>query len=251
MIILANPRNPIKFTRLRATEDPALLINNKTKTFKQIFSINEYVEESVKWAVSNQFNEGGRSRDTVVTNALLGKLGEFVVYKFFSSMGYNPSYPDLSVKGKGEWDDGHDLTILDGIKLNIKTSTHYSNTLLLKKSDWDSEGNYIYRKISDDLSDTPCSYFFLCRVKPNLREVLGDVTDYNNSDEIIKALSSVNFRADIPGFIRLEDFRKMIAENLVIEEGKKLNSIKFDIKHDMYYCQSGDLIDIDEIKRIK
>jgi hypothetical protein len=238
----------INFDRLKLDPSDGILKITKSKKFKELsyIDVNQHIEESVIWAIKNEFQSNGRTLDKVIRNSIIGKLGEFVIYHFLDRMGYLPAYPDLKIIEKGEKknDGGYDLKILDRYWINVKTSTGASNTLLLKKDHFDSLGNCVYRK---DLKDPPCQYFFLCRINPDIKKI--KLENWTDVDYVVSELSQLRFSCDIPGFLTISDFKKIISENITIESGQILavKDFKFDV--DTYYCQAGNLRDIEEIKK--
>lgn len=227
-----------RFTPLRKEGNSHF--ESRKKKFNPLFSINEYVEDSVIWAISQEyFKENGRDKKTIIRNAIQGKLGEFGVYKYFQSKGYEIPLPDLKIRKKGEWDDG-DL-FPEGKKIQIKTTKYSYNLLLLRKSDWDLNGNYKYGN-----NDNPYKEIFLCRLKPCINDILPKDIEYT-IDNIIQFLSNVNFKIDIPGFIDIDDLKESISEGKYLKEGDLIGS--FPLEDDFYYFQSGDFRDIDEIPR--
>lgn len=240
-------KDPIKnFTRLKLNPLTGIFENTSKKPIKNLYSVSDNIVESARWATENEFRSGNRTRKSVVENALIGKLGEFAVYKLLKWKGYNPKYPDVSISKDGH-DGGIDLTIMDDIGINVKASGPGANTLLLKKSDFDSTGNYNYRKKLDSLA---CSFFFFVRISPDPKTVL-DIDDNVTSDIIIDQLEQTLFQADFPGYLNINDFREIISQDISLKEGQYLNSKKFRIDNEKYYCQTCDLRDIDTIKRIK
>ena len=227
-----------KFNRLKEFEG-SYLITHKKK-FHPLFDVNEYVKDSVIWAGNGErFKKSNRNRKEIIIDCIQGKIGEFALYKYLRSIGYDINPPSLEIIERGSWDDG-DLFLGDK-KIQIKTSPYFSNLLLLKKNDWDLDGNY---RFNINENSTPYKAFFLCRIKPSVQDVLGDFEILNTS-KTIETLSNVNFRADIPGFASLKDFREIISSGQYIKAGFKIGNRT--ISEDQYYFQSGDLRDIDEI----
>lgn len=250
MIHLKDPL--IKFSRLKINSKTGIFENTSRKKFKSNFlNITEHLKESVTWAIGNKFQEDDRPRRIIIENALVGKLGEFAIYKLLKQKGYNPSYPDLSIRLKGH-DGGCDLTIPDvknlkDVGINVKGSSYFSNTLLLKKGDFDSGGNY---KHMNNPNDPKCYYFFLARISPRLKNVL-NIDNDATYDIIMDQLDQVYFQADVPGYLNIKDIREIISQDIHIKGGSKLNSKDFKINQDSYYCQAGDFRDIDSIPDIK
>jgi hypothetical protein len=54
---------------------------------------------------------------------------------------------------------------------------------------------------------------------------------------------------DIPGYITIEDFKKIIQTNMFIPGDGKIGKKSFDFP--LYYCQTGDLRDLDSIPNKK
>ena len=231
-----------RFTSLK--EENGIYFETSKKNFKPIFSVNEYVKDSVIWAVSQKhFKAKGRDAKTIIRNAIQGKIGEFGLYKYFKSAGYDIDLPDLEIRGFGEYDSG-DLFVRDK-KIQIKTTKSYYNLLLLDKKDWDENGNYKYDK---DEVKKPYSAFFLCRIKPSVDEVIPLDIDYT-IDNIMECISNANFRIDIPGFADMNDFKECITGERYLKCKNYLGKLK--LEKDIYYFQAGDLKDIDLISKNK
>ena len=69
-------------------------------------------------------------------------------------------------------------------------------------------------------------------------------------ENVLSLISNINFRIEVTGFININDFRKIIAENHTIPINTKING-SFSFKKEFYYCQTGDLREIDEISKKK
>lgn len=230
--------------------------NTTTKKFSPIVEVSEYTDQCVIWAASNYFKPGKRTKEQILINAIQGKYAEFGLYKYFYNLGYSISPPDVKIRGKGEWDDG-DL-FLNGMKIQVKSSSHYGNLLLLKKGDWTDNGEY---KHSVNGLDPDYKGFFYCRLNINLKKELElDPKKEIDTNEIIDFLSQRKIVIDCPGFIKIEEFRDIIKSNLVLKKGSIINPRVlpdktleggFVLNEDNYYCQSQDLIDIDVFKRIE
>ena len=236
------------FSRLRE-ENGKFAVTSK-KSFKPSIDVSEYTADVIEWAYNNVWGKGhlkssGRDKSTKFRDSILGKFGEFALYKHLVKIGYDLPSPDLTVMGYGEWDDG-DL-FLEGKKISVKSTNFFSDLLLLKKEEWDQEGGYLYGR---DGIDRSYKAFFLCRMKPNLDDILpieGD--DDPGIDHLNQCLEHVNFRMDIPGYITIEDFKKIIQNNMFIPAGGKIGKKGFDLP--LYYCQTGDLRDLDSIPNKK
>lgn len=219
---------------------------NSKKIFSGNISVDEFAKEAAEWAYNNTYhghfkNNEGRSINTVLTDALVGKIGEFLVYKFFKTRGYDPSYPDLKTRSKGEWDDGD--MIVDGKKMSIKTSSSVSTTLRLRRSDWNVGGDYLYG--SSGVDDSYKAVFF-CRIKPDLRKIFAN-KDYSMED-FVDECSNISWIGEVTGFVRKDDVANAIKEGMILEKSSKLDG-KMEIYFDQIYFQAGCLRDPDDIPK--
>ncbi len=220
------------------------------KTFKPTFDINEYVEKSVKWAFSQKhFNDDEEERTPrqKKCDATQGKIGEFAVYKMLKERGYDLKEPDwTTIRDKGEYDDG-DLFLGD-LKIQVKTNTSRNDLFKLKKEQFDANGFYHNWGKKQPILYT---YFFMCRINPGVRNAFESLSDSEFTlENVLGLIRDINFRIEITGFININDFRKIIAENHYIPVNTKINN-SYSFKKEFYYCQAGDLRDIDEISKKK
>lgn len=219
------------------------------KHFKPFIDVNEYAENSARWAFSQKHfkNKGDiRSNKEIMCDAIQGKLGEFAVYKFLKGLGYDIQEPDYtSIRDYGEADNG-DLFLGD-LAIQVKTHTDQNNLFRLKKEEFDENGVY------HNWGKTPIhyTYFFMCRINPGVRSAFQSIGDASfDLNSVLDFLPHINFRIEITGFININDFKKIISEKQYIPANTKINN-SYSFKEDYYYCQSGDLREIDEIKKKK
>jgi hypothetical protein len=210
---------------------------------KNTISVNEYLSECVKWAAhpGQHFKAKGRALNTIIMNSILGKMGEFGLYKYFLSLGHELDRPELKIRSKGQWDT-YDL-LLQGKKIQVKSSSYKGNLLLLKKDDWDNEGNYKYTVEGEN--NDPYSYFIFCRIKPSFKDLIPDDQIYTE-EKILETLSNVNFRIDIAGFINMDDFKKAIKDDKCLGSNCRINDA-FNISEAAYYFDAGELREIGDI----
>ena len=231
-----------KFNRLR--ESGNAMFVTSPKLFNPTQNIDKYAETSIKWAYDNAYNghfRGSTNKFKTMLDAFMGKMGEFATYDFFKSLNYELDLPETILRQKGEWDDG-DL-IVGEQKVQIKTTIHTSNFLLLKKRDWDAEGNYNWGK---DGKDPKYGAFFLCRLKPDPKQIFTE----SPLEELISQAQNISWKCEVTGFLSKKDVIYAIANNYIVERGKYLNG-KFQVKDDLIYFQSGDLRDPELIPRKK
>ena len=256
MIQLASPK---KFNPLKKGSDGSYSVFSK-KHFKSKIDVSEFAIECIDHAYeliwgSGYMKPNGRNKSARFKDLLKGKLGEFALYKHLLGLGYEVEYPDLTIRGKGKWDNG-DIFIKgknqegneEIKKLSVKTAYYFSDLLLLRKEEWDSEGGYLYTE--NGIPDYSYKAFFFCRMRPNLdsdgiSSIEGD--DNPGLENLYKSLQGIRFSMDIAGYINMDDFKRIISQGLFFESGVYIGKKKWD--ESFYYCQSGDLRDIDEIKR--
>ena len=216
------------------------------KNFKETNNIDKYSIDSLKWAYDNAYyghfkNHSGNKFKTML-NAFIGKLGEYGVYEFFKSLDYDLDPPEMILRQKGEWDDG-DLFVA-GQKVQVKTTAFTSNFMLLKKNDWDKQGNYKWGK---EGLDPNYGAFFLCRIMPDPRHVF---LKEESIEELIKLCENVSWKYEITGFLTKKDIIQAIEENFIVAKGKMLNG-KVKMREDLIYFQAGDLKSPELIPRKK
>ena len=161
--------------------------------------------------------------------------------------GYGLKEPDwTTIRDKGEFDDG-DLFLGD-LKIQVKTNTSKNNLFKLKREQFDSNGIYHNWGKKPPILYT---YFFMCRINPGVRNAFETLSDSEFTlENVLSLISNINFRIEVTGFININDFRKIIAENHTIPINTKING-SFSFKKEFYYCQTGDLREIDEISKKK
>lgn len=207
------------------------------KQFNKTGDVDKHAIDSLKWAYDNayhgHFKNHSGSKFRTMLNAFIGKLGEFGIYKFFNELGYSVDPPELVLRQKGEWDDG-DL-IVDSSKVQVKTTTFSSNFMLIKKGDWDKEGNYKWGKNG---ADPNYGAFFLARIMPDPKFIFQDEA---SMEELINICNRVSWSYEVTGFVTKKDIIMAINENYIIPRGKMLNG-KVKMKEDLIYFQAGDLL---------
>jgi len=157
-----------------------------------------------------------RSPQQIYENTLHGKLSEFALYEFFVSNDLEMGFPDLDAYPLGKW-DAFDFNVKSK-KLNVKSTKHFGNLLLLEFGDWNKDAEYIP---NIDKHNHIYDYFILIRLRIS-------------PDDVIY---------DIPGYITKEDLIFIINNNYILPKNSLLNgSVKMDAEN--YYVQSGDMREI-------
>lgn len=192
---------------------------------------------------------GGKMKRTpyhIFVNVFHGKLGEWCLYDYLSSLGdYHCSEPDMEVYPRGIWDNGDATVTNDNDDLvrivAIKTTKRIGNLLLLETADWSAEGLYLPSS-ANGLGYVP-NRFVLMRIDPFLSvydkelESLVNKKDYNG---LLSFVMDSHWRYDVPGFITDDDFKFLAKERYVIPQNSFLN--KKDASHRMdaenYYIAS-------------
>ena len=149
--------------------------------------------------------------------------------------------PDLSLWELGKWDDCD--IVCNSYKLNVKSTKHFGNLLMLSKKDWDSKGNYIP---NIDSGNSLYDYFILTRIAPNGEGLMRqNLLLYSNQIDMGKSflydlILNQNWSFDIAGYIDITGLRHAIDHNFILPKWSKLNG-KIRINAPCYYIQSGDM----------
>lgn len=175
-----------------------------------------------------------RKRVELFANAFQGKMAEFCVYDYCYEEKIEASFPDISIHGKGTWDDS-DL-VIENKKVSVKSMAHFSNLLLLETKDYNKDGGYLPNH--DVINDMTLAV----RLKPDLKAVFRkERILYNDSvekTELKKLIDKNDWFYDLPGGITKVDFKKIISANQVIPKGALLNG-KLPMDAENYYCELG------------
>jgi hypothetical protein len=186
-----------------------------------------------------------RKKGELFANTFQGKIAEFIVFQELINSGLeNCTAPDISINGKGIWDDV-DL-IYANKKINIKSTVFFANLFLLEKKDWNLNGEYIPNLKKDGTNNY--DYFILVRIKPDLKKILKEHKLFYSdtiSKEILKELIfKQKWTYDFGGICSIKTIKHIIKEEYCIPQHSLLNgSIKMDASN--YYIQCGDLKEFD------
>jgi len=236
---------------------PSTYQTNFTRGFVDKPIAREHLESSFNFAFSMSFGNDGHQRNhrtggnakrkngEIFINAFQGKVAEFAFYDWLKSYGIAVELPDVSVMGKGFWDDS-DFTV-NGNKISIKSAAYFSNLMLLETKDWDSDANYIPNIGTGNAS---YDYFVLIRIKPDGKQLM-KCNKLLNVDEVERVrlkniLRPADWFADLTGFATKSDLQFVIANKHIIPQKALLNG-KIPMDTSNYYLQSGDLRPIAEL----
>ncbi len=227
------------------------LINN-SKKFNESPISEKIITDSFNFSYQMIFEDGHhrkhrsgglnyRKKGALFANTLQGKIAEFIVYQKLINSGFkNIIPPDITVHGKGVWDDA-DL-ICNNKKINIKSAVFFSNLLLLEKKDWNSNGEYI-PNIKNDATNM-YDYFILVRIKPDLKKILKKhklfYSDSIDKEVLKKLINDQKWFYDFGGICSLKTIKHIIKKTYYIPQNGLLNgTIKMDASN--YYIQCGNL----------
>ena len=181
-----------------------------------------------------------RKNGELFINTFQGKIAEYGIYGYFKSKGVELAPPDIQTWDLGKWDDT-DLVVGDK-KINVKSTKHYGNLLLLETKDWNIQGQYL-PNIESGIANY--DFFILCRLSPDGEGVMKRLRlMYSNTltmsvDEFKKTLLEEKWAFDIPGYITHAELVNAINAPLILPQGAMLQgSTKMDAEN--YYVQSGD-----------
>ena len=225
-------------------------ITNKTP-FSHTQIDKDYILSSLEFSLKMSFGDGfhrkRRSGGSIVrnpieifSNTFQGKLSEYCVMDYFNKNGIKiDSTPDMSIHGKGVWDQV-DL-IIKSKKINIKSCSFFSNLVLLETKDWNDNGEYI-----PNLKSQSCTYdyFLLVRIKDDVKSFfLNENLNQQDKSMIKQKIESSNFYYDIPWYFTTVTLKYIIEKGYILTKNSLLNGkIKMDANN--YYIQSGNLKDV-------
>lgn len=232
----------------------------KSKPFEPIFNLSEYTKKVFDFSYGMTFENKGKHRShrtggiinrkngELFINSFQGKMCEFGIYKFLKTSGIDLEIPDLEMWGEGKWDDT-DL-VVKSRSINIKSVSYFSNLLLLEKNDWNESGEYIP---NIGIKKTTYDFFILSRLKPNSKNILSAnrllYLNHIEKDYLFELVENQNWEFDIPGYITTSDLIEIIKSKNILTQHSTLN-LYTRVDADNYYCQSGDLRNIDSLPQI-
>jgi hypothetical protein len=188
-----------------------------------------------------------RKNGELFINTFQGKIAEYGIYGYFKSKGIELAPPDMETWELGKWDDT-DLVVGDK-KINIKSTKHYGNLLLLETKDWDNQGQYLPNLES---GASNYDFFILCRLSPDGEGLMRSLKlMYSNSlpmsvEEFKTRLMEEKWAFDIPGYIAHADLVEAIRKPLILPQGSMLQGrTKMDAEN--FYIQSGDMRDVNDL----
>ncbi len=231
------------------------------RPFKPLFSFSkEIIKRVYDFATGMTFSREGEHRDhrsggqhrrkngEIFANAFQGKLTEFGLFKFLGDRGIQISSPDVAKWELGKW-DAIDLLVLNK-KVNIKSTKHFGNLLLLETKDWNSDALYL-----PNISKGTEAYdiFVLTRIDPSCEDILkglrflySEVLNKADLDKLSQSIHGATWRFDIAGWLKREDLKDSIINGNILPQNSMLNgTVKMDAEN--YYVQAGDMLTGDEL----
>ena len=238
---------------------------NCKRDFKNIIIEKQFVVNSFDFAYSMVFGSGhhrkhrsggqhNRKNGELFANTFQGKLAEFMVHNELKKEGLvELSDLDISIHGKGIWDDT-DLEY-KGKKINIKSAAFFSNLLLLEKKDWNINGEYI-PNLSNSSSQS-YDYFLMVRIKPDIKQLFQKEKIFYSNEITKEKLKEIIYKQDwffdFAGVCSDKTINYVIKKQYLLPQNSLLNGkIKMDAEN--YYIQSCDLKEfnffVNELKKL-
>ena len=168
-----------------------------------------------------EYRTGGshfRSSKEIFINAFQGKLAEVAFYEYFKDKDLQINEPDFETYPKGQWDNFEFM--INNKKINVKSTKHFGNLMLLEQGDWNNNAEYI----------------------PNI----GSNNHIYDLFVLLRIDSKTN-KYDIPGFITRNDLMHIIQKQHIIKKGQMLNG-KIPMDANNYYVQAGDMRNINSMR---
>jgi hypothetical protein len=244
--------------RLREGQDNTYYITN-TKSYKKISAISEEdVNECFNFSYGMTFGAEGEHRNhrsggshrrkngELFINTFQGKLAEFSFYRFLEKKEISSERPDTAQYSLGIW-DSYDLAVKGNI-INIKSTKHYGNLLLLETKDWNSEADYIPNLNTDNTYHY--DFFVFLRLSPDGESLMKSkrflYCDSLSETELKKMILSTQWDYDIPGYITRELLKEAIIKKYILPKNSMLNG-KTKMDAENYYIQAGDMLNIEKL----
>lgn len=168
-----------------------------------------------------EYRTGGshyRSSNEIFINAFQGKLAEVAFYEYFKDKGLPINQPDLETYPKGQWDSFDFL--INNKKINVKSTKHFGNLMLLEQGDWNNNAEYI----------------------PNI-----STSNHIYDLFVLLRIDSKTNKYDMPGFVTRSDLLQIIKKQHIIKKGQLLNG-KIPMDANNYYLQAGDMRNINTFR---
>ena len=213
----------ISFSKLNQKGSPNSLFISKRASFSAsdisaigIRNAREFANNmtSKQQGEHREYRTGGshyRSSKEIFINAFQGKLAEVAFYEYFKDKGLPINQPDFETYPIGQWDTFDFL--INNKKINVKSTKHFGNLMLLEQGDWNNNAEYI----------------------PNL-----STNNHIYDLFVLLRIDSKTNKYDIPGFVTRSDLLQIIEQQHIIKKGQLLNG-KIPMDANNYYLQAGDM----------
>lgn len=169
-----------------------------------------------------------------------GKMAEYFIYEQFKYYGIKLPEPDLAQWALGKW-DSTDL-VVNGKKINVKSTKSFGNLLLLETKDWNSNAEYIPNKHT---GDALYDFFILSRISPFCSDLMKSqrllYSDEADRIRLFKLINTDTWCFDIAGWITREELKAAISSRHILPQNACLNTINTTMDAENYYVQAGDM----------
>ena len=238
--------------------DNKYFITKKISFHNDFFLEKDDLLKSFSFAYSMTFGNDGTHRNhrsggthkrkngEIFINAFQGKMAEFAFYRLLLNNNIDCPNPEIDTWGAGVWDSSD--FIVQGKKINIKSTKFYGNLLLLESKDWNNDGAYIPNLNTKEISFY--DFFILLRIKPDGEKIMKAnrfyYSDKVHEENLKNIIFSQNWEYDFPGFITHRDLKTVIAGRQILPQGAMLNgNTRMDAEN--YYIQCGDMQPINSL----
>lgn len=163
--------------------------------YSELENVKEFIKRMDAEGYQRDSRNGGlshRNKKQIQINQFYGKCAELAVKNWFLKNNIPISDVDFSVSGRGEFDNGVDLTINNKISIDVKSSKFFSKFLMLEAENFQISQNQI-RYVNNPNGDLP-DFFIAVKVKPesdnllNTSSVTCDIVGYLKKSRLEQAI---------------------------------------------------------------
>jgi len=235
----------------------------KSIPFKKCkFYINENIVNVIKFSLEMSYGKGkhknvrtgdtgSRSNSDIFNNVFQGKVAELIIHMNY--LPTNISFKELNYEchGLGKWDEG-DIPSEDGyLNLNIKSSKHIANLMMLEENNYDKNGIYKFSK-----QNYENEIFSFVRINIDLKKITKIINICVDNGKLIdeKIPNFINKFKEIFNYIEYDVhfcdrnmIKKAINEGNLLKQGEYIRN-NTELKVNNYYIHLSDMYEtIDEL----